>query len=164
MRRKDRQITDEIKIIDIVKRCAYVNVAFLDGDTPYVVPLNFGLLIENGVKTLYFHGAGEGKKLDLLSKNSHVAFSMVADNILQAGDSACSYTMKYASVCGSGIASLVTEDEKPKALAAVMKQYAPEKDFSFPAPALEGVSLWKIEITAWCGKSNITGMAKSEDE
>jgi len=154
MRREDRHITDESKILDIVKRCPFVIVAFAEDKTPYVVPMNFGLLIENGLKTLYFHGAAEGKKLDLLAKNNHVAFTMVADNILQAGGSACSYTMKYASVCGTGVASMVADEEKEKGLSVIMKHYAPDKEFTFPQSALDGVSLWKIEIASWSGKTN----------
>ena len=76
MRRKDREITDFNEIIEIIKKCDVCRIAMNDGDFPYMVPLNFGLDIQDGQAYLYFHAALEGKKLDLLKKDNRVTFEM----------------------------------------------------------------------------------------
>ena len=114
MRRKDREITEFARIIEVMRRCRVCHVAFFDEEYPYVVPLNFGLREENGRVELYFHGAVTGHKHDLLQKNGHVAFSMeVAGDIVtgpQVG--ACESTMEFESVCGTGVMEYVSEEEK----------------------------------------------------
>ena len=42
MRRKDREITDLRQIEEILEEAQIVRVAMSDGDSPYVVPLNYG--------------------------------------------------------------------------------------------------------------------------
>lgn len=56
MRRKDKEITDPRKIEAVLKKAAIIHIALLDGDRPYIVPLNYGYA-EN---TIYFHCAREG--------------------------------------------------------------------------------------------------------
>ena len=48
MRRKDREITDFNEIIEIIKKCDVCRIAMNDGDFPYIVPLNFGLDVQDG--------------------------------------------------------------------------------------------------------------------
>lgn len=43
MRRKDREITDFDEIVAIMRKCDVCRIAVNDGDTPYIVPMNFGL-------------------------------------------------------------------------------------------------------------------------
>ena len=61
MRRKDREITDKQDILEVMRKCDVCRIALHDGDYPYIVPLNFGLQVENDMPVLYFHGALEGK-------------------------------------------------------------------------------------------------------
>ena len=42
MRRKDREITDEAKIDEIISRCNCCRIGFNDSGEVYIVPLNFG--------------------------------------------------------------------------------------------------------------------------
>ena len=76
MRRSDREIKDFDEIIEVINKCDVCRLAINDGDYPYIVPMNFGLNIEDGKVVLYFHCASEGKKLELLRKNNKVAFEM----------------------------------------------------------------------------------------
>ena len=68
MRRSDREIKDFDEIIKVINKCDVCRLAINDGDYPYIVPMNFGLNIEDGKVVLYFHCASEGKKLELLKK------------------------------------------------------------------------------------------------
>lgn len=58
MRRKDREITDFDEMVKIIKECDACRIALNDEETgfPYIVPLNFGLDVEDERVYLYFHG------------------------------------------------------------------------------------------------------------
>jgi hypothetical protein len=75
MRRKDKEIADPNKIEAVLNQAQIIHLAMLDGDRPYIVPLNFGYA-EN---TLYFHCAREGKKIDLINRNNTVCFQTEID-------------------------------------------------------------------------------------
>ena len=78
MRRKDREVKSFDEIIDILSRCKVLHLALISEGKPYSVPLNFGYTVAevDGAKklTLYFHGAGEGKKIESIKQNSDVSF------------------------------------------------------------------------------------------
>ena len=103
MRRKDRQITEIEAIRAILDKAKVLHLAMIDGDRPYVVPLNYGYTLENGALTLYLHSAREGRKLDVLRQNDRVAF-VLETNVSQVsgGDIPCKYGEAYASVMGEG--------------------------------------------------------------
>ena len=42
MRRKDREVTDEKKIMEIISQCYCCRLGFIDKGAVYIVPLNFG--------------------------------------------------------------------------------------------------------------------------
>ena len=48
MRRSDREIKDFDEIIEVINKCDVCRLAINDGDYPYIVPMNFGLNIEDG--------------------------------------------------------------------------------------------------------------------
>ena len=87
MRRKDREITDFKQIMEIIDRCDCCRVGFCDDGQVYIVPLNFGYAEENGKLTFYFHGAKEGRKIDLIGKAPKVGFEMDTDHKLNEGES-----------------------------------------------------------------------------
>ena len=61
MRRKDREITDFNEMLEIMKKCDVCRIALNDEEFPYIVPLNFGLDIQEDKVLLYFHSAMKGK-------------------------------------------------------------------------------------------------------
>ena len=72
MRRKDREITDIKKIEAIISGARYMHLGMFDGEFPYVVPMHYGFLMENGRLTFYMHCAKDGHKIDCLKKNNNV--------------------------------------------------------------------------------------------
>ena len=66
MRRKDREITDFHKMIEILNACDCCRIGLVDENEAYIVPMNFGYEVVDNSLTLYFHCAKEGKKLDAL--------------------------------------------------------------------------------------------------
>ena len=69
MRRKDREITDPEKIRAVIGECSVCRLGLADGKRVYVVPVNFGHVEQEGHHVLYFHGAKEGRKMDLIRQN-----------------------------------------------------------------------------------------------
>lgn len=66
MRRKDKEINDEKKIEQILKKSAICRIALCDQGRPYLVPMNFGYK----KNCLYPQSASEGRKIGILrSKN-----------------------------------------------------------------------------------------------
>lgn len=158
MRRKDREITDMVHIMEIVERESVCCVAFHDDPCPYLIPLNYGAELENGKLILYFHGAPEGTKLERMKQNANVSFTVFGENRLRIEKaSACASSTSFDSVCGSGLAELVAEQEKKRALAILMNHLngGKEKAFdenSFPDTAVEKTIVWKITAEKVTGK------------
>ena len=108
MTRREREITDRGEIVDILNRCSIVHLGLVDGDEPYVVPMNYGYTMdEDGRLTLYLHGATQGRKLDLMRKNPKVFLEMECDVQPFEGDVACRYGTAYKSLMGRGKAVLL---------------------------------------------------------
>lgn len=63
MRRKDREITDRNRILDIMERCEVCRLAFHNEGYPYILPLNFGMKADADKIVLYFHSAPEGTNI-----------------------------------------------------------------------------------------------------
>ena len=102
MRRKDREITDYGKMLEIVNGCDICRLGLTDNEGAYIVPLNFGYENKNGELILYFHSAGEGKKIALAKEQSRVSFEMDTGHKLVERKTACAYTYLYQSVMGKG--------------------------------------------------------------
>ena len=98
MRRKDREITDKIKIDEIMKQCHVCRVGFNDDGKVYIVPLNFGYEIKNDRYILYFHSAKQGKKIDLIEKNRNAGFEMDTGYELVKDKIACGHSALYKSI------------------------------------------------------------------
>ncbi len=151
MRRKDREITDFEEIIDVIRQCDVCRIAINDGEFPYIVPLNFGLDVQDKQVYLYFHGALEGKKIDLLKANPKVTFEMDCDHNFIFYDDRMSCTMGYASVIGHGVMEFVEEDDKFAALKILMRQYH-EEDFAFNTAMMKATAVFRLKVLDMAGK------------
>lgn len=152
MRRKDRQVFGD-DLNDILKRAKVVRLAMVDGARPYIVPMNFGVEFFNGLPTLYFHCAPEGRKLDILSKDPRVCFEADGAHRLIKKGTACAYGFAYESVIGEGTAELIGDRvQKTDALMKIMAHQTGREDFEFPLDALDGVCVFKVIAGSVTGK------------
>ena len=76
MRRKDREIKDYKRMLEIVNRCDCIRIGFQETQGTYILPLNFGYELEKDQLTFYFHGAKEGKKVELTKEQNIVGFEL----------------------------------------------------------------------------------------
>jgi len=156
MRRSDREITDFDEIVEIIKKCDVCRLALHDEEYPYILPLNFGMQVENGKIVLYFHGANEGRKYALIEKNNKVSFEMDCGHRLVTDDEKMSCTMEYESVIGQGIIEKVSNEQKYGALMVLMRQYHQE-DFPFNKDVMPQTTVLKLTVNNCTAKHRKTG-------
>lgn len=137
---------EELQHIEsLIRSCplCYVGMADEQG-VPYVLPMNFGYEEE----VIYLHSAQEGRSISILEKNPQVCITFCTEPRLvwQDKEVACSYRMRAESVICHGKVSFEEEyDEKVKALDIIMQQYS-DRAFSYSAPAVKNVKIWKVPI------------------
>ena len=151
MRRKDREITNFNEMIEIIKKCDSCVLALNDEGFPYLVPMNFGMDIEDGQLYLYFHCAKEGRKLELIQKDNRASFEMDCEHKLVLQEEEMECTMGYASVIGQGTIEFVAEEDKLQALKVLMRQYRSE-DFQFDTRMLKVTTVLKMKVIHMTGK------------
>lgn len=150
--RREREVTDLEQILGILDRGKIVQVGMIDGDRPYVVPMNYGYTMVGGKLTLYLHGATRGRKLEVLRKNPNVFVEIHTDVVPFEGVAACQYGVSYSSVMGEGVAELVEDVEgKKDGLIKLMKTQT-GKDFEFVDKMVGGVTVIKIHVTDFTAK------------
>ena len=121
VRRKDKEITDEVVMKRILKTTQYVTIAMAREDRPYLVSLSHGY-DEDG-NCIYFHCAKEGKKLDYLRSNNAVWGQAILDHGYFRAEDPCECNYFFASVHFSGkVTFLEDPEEKRKALECLIKQ------------------------------------------
>ena len=152
MTRREQQVTDINEIIEILEKSKVVHVGMIDGDEPYVVPMNYGYILEDGKPVIYLHGARRGRKIDAIKANPKVFYEMCCDITPFEGEVACKYGITYASIMGRGLATLVEDvEEKKKALSILMKTQT-GKDFQFEDKLTTVVSIIKIDTLEFTAK------------
>lgn len=150
MRRADREVTDACEIAGIMSRCEVLRIAMNTDTVPYLLPVNFGM--EPDGMTLYIHGAMDGTKYGLITRDNRVSFEMDCVHGLLPDEKAHNCSMDYESVIGWGyIDELTAEDDKRHALERIMTQYHSE-NFSFDNRAISFTRLLRLRVEARTGK------------
>ena len=147
MRRKDREVTESEKINEIISFCHCCRLGFCDAGEVYIVPMNFGYVEQDGRRTFYFHGAQEGRKVDLISKTHSAGFELDTNYELRTGEKACGYSARFLSVIGTGRIDFVEDrTEKESALQAIMLHNTGKAGWEFSEAMLNSVCVFKLEV------------------
>lgn len=150
MRRKEKEITALKEIETILKESPVCRLAMVDEDKPYMVPLNFGYRD----RTLFFHSAKKGRKIEVIQANPHVCFEVDQLIRFKKAKLACDWGLEYKSVIGSGRAKvLVDREEKIKGLDIIMSQYS-TRAFEYSDQMLEKTLVVKVVIDHMTGKQS----------
>ncbi|MDE6627557.1 MAG: pyridoxamine 5'-phosphate oxidase family protein [Lachnospiraceae bacterium] len=154
MRRSDREVTEFEDMIAIIKACDVCRLALNNGEYPYILPLNFGLAVVDNRIELYFHGALEGTKYDLMEKDNRASFEMDCSHKLVTQEDTGNCTMAYKSVIGQGYIEMIPEEEKYNALCILMKQYHKE-EFAFNKAVMPQTKVFKLVVEHVTGKERV---------
>ena len=151
MRRRDREITDFQEMVEVMERCDVCRLGLNAAEVPYILPLNFGMEVKNGQVLLYFHGAKEGTKYDLIARDNRASFEMDCGHRLIMDDEKQTCSMTYESVIGRGLIETVRDSEKLRALKLIMAHYRQE-DFPFPEEIAAVTTVFKLTVSEMTGK------------
>ena len=90
----EKEVKEKSDIEAIIRQSIVCRLAMSENNRPYLVPLCFGYK-DNA---LYFHGAGQGKKIDILKNNPNVCFEFDIGAATVQAEDACFWGMKFQSV------------------------------------------------------------------
>jgi nitroimidazol reductase NimA-like FMN-containing flavoprotein (pyridoxamine 5'-phosphate oxidase superfamily) len=159
MRRQDREIKDPSIILDIIHSLPFGHLAMNDAGKPYGVTMNYlSELDADRNAVLYFHGAKEGRKAEILARDPHVYFFAERDDgpkVIVRPNGNKSVTNLYVSVAGEGMMELVEDAaEKRRVLLAMANAFSEEPFESLPDAVVEMTAVWKLVLHGVTGKSN----------
>ena len=150
MRRKEREIKDIEEIESIIQQSSVCRLGLSENNNPYVVPLCFGYQD----KTLYFHSATEGQKIQMIRSNNHVCFEIDIECELVEARKACGWGMRFLSVIGFGKACIIEDAaEKRSAFDIIMRHYSDES-YEYPDDAIQACVIIKVSIESMAGKKS----------
>jgi nitroimidazol reductase NimA-like FMN-containing flavoprotein (pyridoxamine 5'-phosphate oxidase superfamily) len=131
MRRHDREVNNPTDILAIIESADSCCLGLVDDfgplPVPYVIALNFGYepAGEDGLRgTFWFHGAREGRKLELIRRNPYACIQLDCEHRPVKNALGCGWGMKYASVLATGQARIVEQvAERRHGLDCLMDHY-----------------------------------------
>ena len=121
IRRQDRLLSPEL-IEDILQTQEYgvLSIGLNSMGYPYGVPLNF--VYSDDGKYLYFHGAKEGEKIDIIDTNAKASFCIVRNTKVIPEE----FVTSYESVILFGtIDSNIDDEEQLLVLHKVIDKFSP---------------------------------------
>ena len=146
MRRKDREIVDNVKINEIISSCHCCRLVFFNNGKIYIVPLNFGFEIKDNKRIFYFHGDTKGKKIDLINQNHYAGFELDTNYKLKKANTACQYSASFQSIIGDGNITFIEKiEEKKHALQCIM-YHNTNQHFDFSDEMINKVTVFKLEV------------------
>ena len=142
----------ELQIKVILDTAKVLHLGLAVDNEPYVVPMNYGYVMEGEKLTLYLHSAVQGKKLDMIQANPKVFFELDCDHQPFEGVLPCQHGLAYSSVMGRGEAVFVEDvEEKMAAMTALMKTQT-GKDFTFNERLVSIVTVIRIDVAEYTAK------------
>lgn len=155
MRRKDREVTDERAIEEMIHGCDCCRVGFNDNGKVYIVPMNFGYVKTENSRSFYFHGAKAGRKFELIKESPEVSFEMDCGYELHPAEEACKCTAAFKCVMGSGRISIVEDEaERTAGLNAVMAQTF-GGSWEFDERAMNAVCVFRLDLEELSAKEHL---------
>ena len=150
MRKADREIKSFDGIVDVLSRCDTVRLGISDTDAPYIVPVSFGFEVLNGNIAVYFHGAKEGRKAELLRTLPRVCIEAdLCHGFVENGTGG--YTCDYESVMGYGFVELLEGEEAEKGVRLLMEHCGFPAQ-GCPADAMHITAVNRVILTEVSGK------------
>lgn len=157
MRRKDREVTDFNKIVEIIEKCQIIHIGLADGDFPYIVPLNFSYEANPQTKELsfYIHGAMAGRKYELLTKNKKCSFELDVPLKMDYLYDCHDITMRYESVMGTAEVEEIQMEDKEKVMQEkILSRWEEASKFPWNKEVLVRTAIFRIKALTFTGKAN----------
>jgi len=148
--RRFKQQLDEALAMDVLEAGRRGTLAVLaDDGYPYTVPLNYWYDREH--QCVYFHGAGEGQKIDAVRRCDKASFNVLSDPYREGED----WWYQFNSITLFGRVTIVVDaDERKKALTAIGLKYYPDHDSAMHAVEkhIGHITILRFQIEHMSGK------------
>jgi len=153
IRRREKEITDRQEMIRILMTAKYVTVAMSAEDGPYLATLTHAY--DQARNALYFHCAREGRKVDVLKKDSRVWGQALLDKGYVEGK--CDHL--YATAQFKGRVTFIEDaEEKRHALEIMIRKNEPDPERvlteQVTKSSLVRVNIGRIDIEYMSGKKS----------
>ena len=150
--KREFKITDPEQIIHILDTGKVLHLGLSADNEPYVVPMNYGYVLEDGKLVMYLHSAVRGRKLDMIRANSRVCFTIDCDRQPFEGRVPCQYGLAYSSLAGRGEARIVEDVEEKKAAMSILMKTQTGRDFSFEDRLVSIVAVIRVDVSEYAAK------------
>ena len=147
MTRRELEVKDMNEIRMILDESKVMHLGLVDEGMPYIVPMNYGYVMEEGKLTLYLHSSVKGYKLDVMAKNPLCCFEMETGLEPFEGDVACKYGIAYWSLMGRGKISFVEDVEENKQAMTILMRTQTAKEFEFNDKLVGVVTVLRIDVS-----------------
>lgn len=151
--RRERAITSELEINRILKHGRFVTIALCRANEPYIVTMSYGY--DKSIKSLFFHCAPQGLKLEFVRDNPRVCATVIEDGGYIMNE--CAHA--YKSVVIWGQLSVVTEEDERDYGMRVLIEHLETKKSGIERLFASADSSWgcmrvlKLEIDEMTGKA-----------
>lgn len=159
MRRKDREVSDISKMLELLGEEEVLRLALADEEGTYIVPVNygFGFVPETGELAFYIHGAAEGRKAEVLkaaAKNgSEIPFEIDGRHRAETADS-CDASYFYMSVMGHVKVEILEGDARVNGLNVMMNHIMPADGYHYQESVITRTMVCKLSVTQWSCKEH----------
>ncbi|MFS0658803.1 pyridoxamine 5'-phosphate oxidase family protein [Niallia alba] len=160
MRQSMMEVTDKEKINQFLHHTHIGHLGLVDADAPYVIPLNYVWFGNH----LYFHGASEGRKTRIISKNNQVCFTVSEERGIMSNPIPAKVDTAYMCVMIFGNVTLLEDIDKSRdVMQAMLHKYVPgyyEKPLAkshlerYVSTLGSKTAIYKITPTAITAKEN----------
>jgi nitroimidazol reductase NimA-like FMN-containing flavoprotein (pyridoxamine 5'-phosphate oxidase superfamily) len=141
VRRKPDRARYEREVIDaILDEAPFCHVGFVDDGHPFVIPMIHARVDD----TLYLHGAPGARLVRLLASGASICVTATILDGLVLARSAPFHSLNYRSAVVLGQPRLVDEDEKLRALEAVVDHVLPGRRADVRAPSERELKLTQV--------------------
>jgi nitroimidazol reductase NimA-like FMN-containing flavoprotein (pyridoxamine 5'-phosphate oxidase superfamily) len=156
MRRKDKAL-GESAVQQLLINGEYGVLATVDADgRPYGVPLNYVYMND----CVYFHCATVGHKLENISADERVSFTVVGRTEVLAAE----FSTGFESVIAFGRAALVDGDERYRALIGLLEKYSAdylEEGRKYIEKLDKQTAVVRVSLDSVTGKAKMTDNMQS---
>lgn len=151
MRRREKEITDPGILRGILEDGVYGHLALVDGNRPYLLPMNYVY----GEEGIWFHSACQGEKIRIITENSSASFAVESGVAVIRAPQACNASMEYQSVIVTGTIRIIDELERKKGvLSGFARKYSPGAQDAFTDRMMDQVTVLMLEIASVTGKQS----------
>jgi nitroimidazol reductase NimA-like FMN-containing flavoprotein (pyridoxamine 5'-phosphate oxidase superfamily) len=159
VRRRDREVTDEAWIRDLLHRAPFGTLATVHDGQPF---LNTNIFVyAEDEHAIYLHTAHTGRTRTNVETEERVCFGVSEMGRLLPAPVALEFSVEYAGVVVFGRAAVVTDSaEAERALQRLLDKYfghlRPGRDYRpITAEELARTTVYRVRIDHWSGKQKV---------